>query len=113
MVMKMVNIAEAKARLSDLLDQVAGGEQVLICKRNQPIAELRPLKATRTAPRPFGLAAGAVTIPATFFDELPDEVLEAFAPRDVAPHEASGRVAGDRAASGAAKARRRRAGTRR
>jgi prevent-host-death family protein len=113
MVMKMVNIAEAKAQLSDLLDQVAGGEQVLICKRNQPIAELRPLKATRTMPRPLGLAAGSVTIPATFFDELPDEVLEAFAPREAAPRGATDRVAENRAAFGPTKARRRRGGTRR
>ena len=37
--MKNVNLHEAKARLSALVDQVAGGEVLLICRRNVPVAE--------------------------------------------------------------------------
>jgi prevent-host-death family protein len=108
MVMKMVNIAEAKAHLSDLLDQVAAGAHVLICKRNQPVAELRAVAAARTDPRPLGLAAGAVTIPAAFFDPLPDDLLDAFEPR-----EPVGRVADGRVPFGASKGRRPRGRARR
>jgi prevent-host-death family protein len=78
MTMKMVNIFEAKAQLSELLDAAAAGERVVICKRNQPIAELRPVAAPRTGVRPLGLAAGAVTIGPGFFEPLPDGVLEDF-----------------------------------
>jgi antitoxin (DNA-binding transcriptional repressor) of toxin-antitoxin stability system len=113
MVMKMVNIAEAKTQLSDLLDQVAAGAQVIICKRNQPIAELRAVAAARTTARPLGLAAGAVTIPATFFEPLPDEVLEAFEPHEVGSRESVSRVAESRAAFGPTKKLRRPGGTRR
>lgn len=78
MTMYMANIFEAKARLSDLIERAARGERILICKRNQPIAELRPIAPPRQSPRPVGLAKGLVVIPPTFFDPLPDDELEAF-----------------------------------
>jgi prevent-host-death family protein len=76
--MKMVNIAEAKTQLSELLDAAAGGERVVICRRNQPVAEIRPVAAPRSAQRPLGLAAGSVTLAPAFFDPLPEDVLQAF-----------------------------------
>ena len=51
MVMIMVNIADAKARLSEYLEAVAKGETVVICRHNRPVAELRPIVAQRTGPR--------------------------------------------------------------
>jgi prevent-host-death family protein len=39
--MIVINIHEAKAKLSEYLDKVAAGEHVVICKRNRPVAELR------------------------------------------------------------------------
>jgi prevent-host-death family protein len=41
--MKLVNIHEAKTRLSALLAEIEeSGEKVLICRRGQPVAELVP-----------------------------------------------------------------------
>ena len=80
MTMIVVNIFEAKAKLSEFLDLAAHGERVLICKRNRPVAELRAVESARTEARPIGLARGRITIPEAFFDPLPDEVLEAFNP---------------------------------
>jgi len=76
--MKMVNIYEAKARLSQYLEAAAHGERVLICKRNEPVAELRRVEAARTDPRPVGLAKGRLDVPAAFFEPLPEEVMESF-----------------------------------
>ncbi len=78
MTMLIVNIFEAKAKLSEYLDAVSKGERVVICKRNQPIAELQPVAAARTEPRPIGLAKGRITVPAAFFSPLPEEVLSGF-----------------------------------
>lgn len=78
MVMLRVNIHEAKANLSRYLDAVASGETVVICNRNVPVAELRPLRQTRDQPRPIGLARGTFEVPASFFEPLPDEVVAAF-----------------------------------
>jgi antitoxin (DNA-binding transcriptional repressor) of toxin-antitoxin stability system len=89
MTMKMVNIFEAKAKLSEYVEAAASGERVLICKRNQPVAELRAVPGARTAPRPVGGAAGRLHVPPAFFDPLPDDVLSSFSPDDaLAPSEA-------------------------
>lgn len=78
MTMKMVNIHEAKAKLSEFLDAVAAGETVIICNRNQPVAELRAVPKKRTEPRPIGLGKGTIEILPSFYDPLPAEELEAF-----------------------------------
>jgi antitoxin (DNA-binding transcriptional repressor) of toxin-antitoxin stability system len=77
MTMILVNIHEAKAKLSEYLDAVAKGERVLICKRNQPVAELRAVEGKRTAPRTIGGGPYRFDVPDSFFDPLPDELLEA------------------------------------
>ena len=84
MTMIMINIHEAKAKLSEYLDAVAKGERVLICKRNQPVAELRAVEQKRTEPRTIGGVAGIV-IPPSFFDPMPDEFLDAFESGPVYP----------------------------
>ena len=76
--MKSVNVHEVKAHLSEYLAQVEAGETVIICRRNKPIAELKPVAATRTTPRPIGLAEGEFTIHDSFFDPLPDDLLDLF-----------------------------------
>ena len=75
--MNRINVAEAKARLSHYLNKVGEGETVLICRRNVPIAELRPIRAPLRQPRPVGIDRG-MTIPDSFFDPLPDDLLDAF-----------------------------------
>lgn len=72
-----INVHEAKAHLSRYLDRVSRGDRVVICRRNVPIAELCPIAAERTAPRPLGLARGSAVM-APDFDVLPDELIEAF-----------------------------------
>jgi len=77
MVMKKVNIYEAKVHLSALVDRVAEGETVLICRRNVPAAELRPVPKPRRTRRPVGLVRG-FTVPASFFESLPPDLIDAF-----------------------------------
>jgi prevent-host-death family protein len=40
---KAVNIAEAKARLSALVDRAAAGEEITLCRAGRPVARLVPL----------------------------------------------------------------------
>jgi prevent-host-death family protein len=80
--MIVINIYEAKAKLSEFLEAASRGERVLICKRNRPVAELRAVESARTEPRPFGGAAGRFTVPQSFFEPLPDDVLDAFEGKD-------------------------------
>ena len=78
MVMLMVNIAKAKAKLSEYLDAVGRGERVVICRHNRPVEELRAVASGTTAKRRLGAAAGIVDIPESFFAPLPDADLDAF-----------------------------------
>lgn len=75
-----VNIFEAKAKLSEYVDRVEHGEHIVICRRNRPVAELRPIELARTTPRPIGGLEGKIVIPPSFFDPLPDEIIESFYP---------------------------------
>jgi prevent-host-death family protein len=78
MTMIVVNIFEAKAKLSEYLDMAAHGERVLICKRNRPVVELHAVQSARTTPRPVGLGRGGFTVPPSFFEPLPEDVLGGF-----------------------------------
>ena len=72
-----VNVAEAKAHLSRYLKSVERGETVVLCRRNVPVAEIRALPRAIREPRPVGIDRG-MTLPAAFFEPLPDDVLAAF-----------------------------------
>ncbi len=73
-----LNVHEAKTHLSRYLSQLSEGDTIVLCKRNVPIAEIRPLKPARTERRPIGLAKGRFEVPPEFFDPLPDDLLDAF-----------------------------------
>jgi prevent-host-death family protein len=85
MTMIVVNIHEVKARLSEYLEAVSKGERVLICKRNQPVAELRAVEQKRTEPRLIGGGPFHFDVPDSFFEPMPDEVLDAFESGPVFP----------------------------
>ena len=73
-----VNIHEAKTHLSRYLQRVAKGESVVICKRNIPVAELRPIVQPAKELRPVGLSKGQFEVGPEFFLPLPDDILRAF-----------------------------------
>ena len=47
--MSTVTVADAKARLSDLLAQVEAGEDVVITRRGQPVARLSQVEKPKEA----------------------------------------------------------------
>jgi prevent-host-death family protein len=65
-----VNIAEAKTRLSELVEKAASGEEIVIARDHKPVAKLVPVRPH--APRVPGSAQGQVWI-APDFDEIPDD----------------------------------------
>lgn len=73
-----LNIHEAKTHLSRYLDRLVKGEYIVLCRRNVPIAEIRPLPQAPKKRRPIGLAKGQFEIPEGFFEPLPPELLDSF-----------------------------------
>jgi prevent-host-death family protein len=78
MVMIKINISEAKTRLSEYVERLRAGETILLCKRNTPVAEIRPLPARPGRTRPVGLGKGKFRVPKSFFEPLPEEVSALF-----------------------------------
>jgi antitoxin (DNA-binding transcriptional repressor) of toxin-antitoxin stability system len=76
--MKRVNMHDAKTNLSRYVKELQPGEVLLLCNRNQPVAELRLVRKKATGKRRIGLAKGQFTVPDSFFEPLPEEILKAF-----------------------------------
>ncbi len=69
----VVNMYDAKAQLSRLIDRAAAGEDILIARAGKPIVRLVPVEDT--LPRQPGLLKGP-PIPDSCWDPLPDDELE-------------------------------------
>lgn len=76
--MTTVNIHAAKTHLSRLVDQVASGAEIIIAKAGKPVARLVPIAPGGGKKRRLGRLAGRATIPDSFDDPLPKEILDAF-----------------------------------
>ena len=72
----LVNIHEAKAQISHLVERVARGEEIVIGKAGKPVAKLVPYSRA-LSPRSPGAWKGRVRI-AEDFDDLPAEFAAAF-----------------------------------
>jgi prevent-host-death family protein len=72
-----VNIYEAKTRLSQLVDQAAAGEDVVVSRNGKPLALLTRLNKPKRRIR-FGLLKGKVKVTSDFDAPLPEEVLTTF-----------------------------------
>ncbi len=68
-----INVAEAKAKLSNLLDRASGGEEIIIARAGKPLARLVPL--AELPKRKFGIAK--------HWPKIPDEVLAPMSEEDL------------------------------
>ncbi len=50
MIMAQVNVAEAKARFSELVQKVMLGEEIVLAKGNRPVAKLVPINSMKRKP---------------------------------------------------------------
>jgi prevent-host-death family protein len=69
---RYVNIAEAKARFSELVEKAANGEEIVIARDHKPVARLVPAGRSRGGPRRPGSAKGLVWIAPDFSDTPSD-----------------------------------------
>lgn len=74
--MTTLNIHAAKTHFSKLIEEVEGGEEVVIARAGKPVARLVPMKKLKK--RKLGLLAGRLIVADDFDAPLPDEVLAAF-----------------------------------
>ncbi|HET7295051.1 MAG TPA: type II toxin-antitoxin system prevent-host-death family antitoxin [Vicinamibacteria bacterium] len=72
--MAQFNVAEAKARLSELVQKAVAGEEVIIAKDNRPLLKLVPMAAPGRRRKP-GTAKGRLWMAADF-DRTPKDFAE-------------------------------------
>lgn len=72
--MATYNTAEAKAHLSELLDRVERGEEVVIARRGRAVAKLSPLAPVKVDRSGLiGCMKGQIFVADDAFDPEPDE----------------------------------------
>jgi len=74
--MHITNISEAKAHLSALIEKVISGQEIIIGKAGKPVAKLVRYERSQESRKP-GALRGKIRI-AEDFDEMPDDIAEAF-----------------------------------
>jgi prevent-host-death family protein len=76
--MLTVTIDEIQKNLTNYLQQVAAGENIIIMQAGKPIAEIKPVSSNTQQMRPYGLCAGDFIVPEDFDIPLPEEILNGF-----------------------------------
>ncbi len=72
--METINVHDAKTHFSRLLRRVESGEELVISRGGRPVARMVPLEVD--VARPLGFVD--YTLPDSFFDDLPQDELEAW-----------------------------------
>lgn len=73
-----LNVHEAKTHLSRYLARLEEGETIVLCRRNVPIAEIRPLAQEARRPAEPGKWEGEFEVAEAFFEPLPADVVDGF-----------------------------------
>jgi prevent-host-death family protein len=71
---------EAKTKLSQLVERAEAGEDIIITRNGKPVARLAAVAQTNSLAAVHGALRGQVHF-ADDFDELPDDIAEAFGAR--------------------------------
>jgi prevent-host-death family protein len=79
--MEKVQLHEAKARLSELVDRAQAGEEVVISRHGKAVAKLVGYRPARRQRR-LGILRGKIKFRKGWDDPLPDDILAAFEGRD-------------------------------
>jgi prevent-host-death family protein len=73
---KSVGVHEAKTHLSRLIEDVAGGEEIVITRRGEAVASLVPVR--QSPDRRLGIDRHRLVVPEDFDAPLPESVLKTF-----------------------------------
>ncbi len=72
--MYIINVTDAKARFSEVVNQVIAGEEVIIERMGTPVARISRYEPAKEQQR-LGLMAGQATIPVDFSDWSEEEAI--------------------------------------
>jgi prevent-host-death family protein len=82
--MRILNLTYAKAHLSHLIEEAAGGAPFVIAKAGKPMVKVVPIEAAdKKAPRRLGFLKGQFKVPDDFDRMAEDEIASLFEDRKV------------------------------
>jgi prevent-host-death family protein len=84
--MATVSVYNARAEFSRLIERALAGEDIVITRRGKPAVRLVPVEERRP-PRKPGALKGKLKLPDSFFDPLPDDIIDAFYESKIFPDE--------------------------
>lgn len=73
-----ITVGEAKTTLSKLIARAEAGEEVVISRGNVPVVRLVAVETPVKQRRRPGRLKGLVSLDSSFFDPLPDDMLDAW-----------------------------------
>ena len=76
--MTKLNINEIKDHFSKYIEMVEGGATVVVCKRNVPVAEIRPIVHKKKQMPKLGWAEGRGSVSRSFDDVLSQEEIRSW-----------------------------------
>jgi antitoxin (DNA-binding transcriptional repressor) of toxin-antitoxin stability system len=75
---KKLNIHEAKTHLSRHLAELGPNDVIVLCRNNEPVAEIRALPRRLARRRPWGVDRDLFVVPENFNEPLPSDELDAW-----------------------------------
>lgn len=75
--MAEISVYDARAAFSRLIERALAGEEIVITRSGRPVVRLVPFQAAPTRREP-GALKGLFEVTDTFFEPLPEELMEAF-----------------------------------
>ncbi|MEX2174970.1 MAG: hypothetical protein WD872_11455 [Pirellulaceae bacterium] len=76
--MTSISFQEILSDPGGFLRRVEAGESLQVIRNQLPVAEIKPVSSAASEPRPFGLGAGQFSVPASFDDPLPADLMQDF-----------------------------------
>ena len=84
--MASISVYQARAELSRLIERALAGEEIVITRRGKPTVRLLPVEQPQPRRKP-GALKGKLTLPESFFDPLPEDIIDAFYESKIFPDE--------------------------
>lgn len=84
--MTQVSVRQARAALSALIERARAGEEIVITRQGTPVVRLAVVEG-RLPQRRAGALKGLFEMPDSFFDPLPEDILDAFYNGPIFPDE--------------------------
>ncbi len=76
--MMIVDVSDARTELSQLLDRVLTGEEIVFTRGGKPVAKLAPIEPAEASRRRLGMLEGQIKVAPDFDDPLSENILAAF-----------------------------------